>query len=66
LRLLNASAVARRVRLAWADANRSLRSVDLAGRDSASPCLEVDAATAGEIALGPWQIATLRIHSNTG
>jgi alpha-mannosidase len=63
LRLLNSSGAARKVQIAWNAPARSLKSVDLAGRADASTAFDAGTANAGAIALGPWQIATLRIGS---
>jgi alpha-mannosidase len=60
LRLVNASGDARSLHVAWGAPTRSLRIVDLAGRDARTPSFERDSTNSGSIALGPWQIVTLR------
>ncbi len=61
LRLVNASDAARSLRVGWGTPGRSLRIVDLAGREGTATAIETDAPSAGSIALGPWQIVTLRV-----
>jgi len=63
LRLVNASGDARSVRVAWGAPTRSLRIVDLAGRDGGTPSFEPESANAGSMDLGPWQIVTVRTRA---
>ncbi len=63
LRLVNASGDARSFRIGWGAPARSMRIVDLAGREGKTTSFSPDAANAGPIALGPWQIVTLRAVS---
>jgi hypothetical protein len=60
LRLVNASGEARSLRIGWGAPARSLRIVDLAGRDGRTTSFSPDSTNAGPITLGPWQIVTLR------
>jgi alpha-mannosidase len=60
LRLVNASGDARSLRIGWGAPARSLRIVDLAGREASTASFSPDSTNAGPITLGPWQIVTLR------
>jgi len=61
VRLWNASAEARRVRVAWSGPGaRALEPVDLAGRPDPRAGLEPEGA-GGWLRLRPWQITTLRV-----
>jgi YD repeat-containing protein len=60
LRLLNASATARRVALRWNGAGQALERVDLAGRSlGTAPPAQAGPASA-RLALRPWELASLR------
>ena len=63
LRLLNASDEARSPRVRWGAAARSVHVVDFAHREREAIPLDPADGNAWPVAVEPWRIATLRIHS---
>jgi hypothetical protein len=66
LRLLNESGESRRVQLAWGLPHEPIRSVDFSGCDTAETSFDEAGAGPRAIALGPWQIAAMRIPKRAG